>query len=116
MELQHGAGTRYCSRHVASSAGQSRDGLDSHWWNRSAGPTAKQMVRYLQHNGVAAEPLTIELNGRNTGEAILAMADSLGCDLLIKGAYTQSRLRQMLFGGATQHVLANAALPVLMAH
>jgi nucleotide-binding universal stress UspA family protein len=80
------------------------------------GPTAKQMVRYLQHNGVAAEPLTIELNGRNTGEAILATADSLGCDLLIKGAYTQSRLRQMLFGGATQHVLANAALPVLMAH
>src|SRR5215831_14551287 len=24
-------GTRHCSRHVASSAGQSRDGLDSHW-------------------------------------------------------------------------------------
>jgi nucleotide-binding universal stress UspA family protein len=80
------------------------------------GPTSEQMVRYLQRNGVAAEPLTIELNGRNTGEAILATADSLGCDLLIKGAYTQSRLRQMLFGGATQHVLANAALPVLMAH
>jgi nucleotide-binding universal stress UspA family protein len=80
------------------------------------GPTAEQMVRYLQRNRVVAEPLTIELNGRNTGEAILATADSLGCDLLIKGAYTQSRLRQMLFGGATQHVLANAALPVLMAH
>jgi nucleotide-binding universal stress UspA family protein len=80
------------------------------------GPTPEQMVRYLQRNGIPAEPLTIELNGRNTGEAILATAESLGCDLLIKGAYTQSRLRQMLFGGATQHVLANAALPVLMAH
>lgn len=80
------------------------------------GPTPEQMVRYLQRNGIPAEPLTIELNGRNTGAAILATAESLGCDLLIKGAYTQSRLRQMLFGGATQHVLANAALPVLMAH
>ena len=39
-----------------------------------------------------------------------------GCDLLIKGAYTQSRLRQMIFGGATSHILAHAELPVLMAH
>ena len=37
-------------------------------------------------------------------------------DLLIKGAYTQSWLRQLIFGGATRHILANATLPVLMAH
>ena len=37
-------------------------------------------------------------------------------DLIIKGAYTQSRLRQMIFGGATRHILANATLPVFMAH
>ena len=52
--------------------------------------------------------MRVELDNRNTGEAILATAQSLGCDLLIKGAYTQSRLRQMIFGGATQHVMANA--------
>ena len=40
---------------------------------------------------------------------------SLGCDLLIKGAYTQNRLRQMIFGGAT-HVLENAMIPVLLAN
>jgi nucleotide-binding universal stress UspA family protein len=34
----------------------------------------------------------------------------------VKGAYTQSRLRQMMFGGATRHILANANLPILMAH
>ena len=80
------------------------------------GPSAEQLIRYLQRNGAAAESLTVKLDGRNTGEAILATADSLGCDLLIKGAYTQSRLRQMIFGGATRHVLAHATLPVLMAH
>ncbi len=80
------------------------------------GPSAKQLIRYLQCNGISAEPLTAELDGKNTGEAILATAKSLGCDLLIKGAYTQSRLRQMIFGGATQHVLANAPLPVLLAN
>jgi nucleotide-binding universal stress UspA family protein len=41
---------------------------------------------------------------------------SLGCDLLIKGAYTQSRLRQMIFGGATQYILDNAMIPVLLAN
>ena len=80
------------------------------------GPSAEQLIRYLQCNGIAADLMKVELGSRSTGEAILATAQSLGCDLLIKGAYTQSRLRQMIFGGATQHVLANAALPVLLAN
>lgn len=80
------------------------------------GPSAEQLIRYLQSNAIAAEPPTVGLDNRSTGETILATAQSLGCDLLVKGAYTQSRLRQMIFGGATQHVLANAALPVLLAN
>jgi len=80
------------------------------------GPSAEQLVRYLQRNGIVAELMRGELDGRSTGEAILATAQSLSCDLLIKGAYTQSRLRQMIFGGTTKHVLANAALPVLLAN
>ena len=81
-----------------------------------SGPSAEQLIRYLRCNGIIAEPMTVGLDGRNTGEAILATAQSLSCDLLIKGAYTQSRLRQMIFGGATQHVLANATMPVLLAN
>ena len=80
------------------------------------GPTGEQLCRYLQMNEVPAKPLTVGLNGRVTGEAILAHAKALGCDLLIKGAYTQSRLRQMIFGGTTRYILSNSELPVLMAH
>ena len=80
------------------------------------GPSAEQLIRNLQRNGVVAKPMRANLDGQTTGEVILATAQSLGCDLLIKGAYTQSRLRQMIFGGATQHVIANAALPVLLAN
>jgi nucleotide-binding universal stress UspA family protein len=80
------------------------------------GPSAEQLLAHLQRNGIAAKLMSVPLNSRNTGEAILAAAQSQGCDLLVKGAYTQSRLRQMIFGGATSHILANAALPVLMAH
>jgi len=80
------------------------------------GPTGAQLCRYLQSNDVPAKPLTVGLEGRLTGEVILAHANALGCDLLIKGAYTQSRLRQMIFGGTTRYILSNAQLPVLMAH
>ena len=80
------------------------------------GPTGQQLCRYLQLNEVPARPLTVGLDGRLTGEVILAHAKALGCDLLIKGAYTQSRLRQMIFGGTTRYILSNAELPVLMAH
>ncbi|MEA3025152.1 MAG: hypothetical protein QOF91_437 [Alphaproteobacteria bacterium] len=80
------------------------------------GPTAEQLLRHLQRNGIPATPMTIGLEGRNTGEAILRAAKAEGCDLLVKGAFTQSRLRQMIFGGATSHILAHAELPVLMAH
>ena len=80
------------------------------------GPSGEQLTRSLQRNGIPATPLTVELDGRSTGETILATAASQDCDLLIKGAYTQSRLRELIFGGATRHILANATLPVFMAH
>jgi nucleotide-binding universal stress UspA family protein len=80
------------------------------------GPTGEQAARHLQRNGIPAQAVHLSAGKRSAGEIILDQAGSLGCDLLIKGAYTQSRLRQMIFGGVTRHVLANATLPVLMAH
>jgi nucleotide-binding universal stress UspA family protein len=77
-------------------------------------------ARHLRQNGVKAKALLVKPGARSggeaTGEVILEHAGKLGCDLLVKSAYTQSRLRQMIFGGATRHVLANANLPILMAH
>ena len=80
------------------------------------GPTGQQLCHYLQLSGLPAKPLTVGLNGRLTGEAVLEHANALGCDLLIKGAYTQSRLRQLIFGGTTRYILSNSTLPVFMAH
>lgn len=80
------------------------------------GPSSEQLLSHLRRNGIAAASKSVGLEGRSTGEAILAAARAEGCDLLVKGAYTQSRLRQMIFGGATSHILSEAELPVLMAH
>jgi nucleotide-binding universal stress UspA family protein len=80
------------------------------------GPSVQHVLRQLQYNGIAAKLITAEIGSRSTGEAVLAAAGAEGCDLLIKGAFTRNRLRQMIFGGATSHIMEHAELPVLMAH
>lgn len=80
------------------------------------GPTGSQLAHNLRANGVPAEAVERSGKGRSHGEAILEAATSLEADLLVKGAYTQSRLRQMIFGGATSHILARAKLPVFMSN
>jgi len=81
-----------------------------------SGPSGEQVASHLARNGVAASERTVPADGRSVGEVILEQTGSEGADLLLKGAYTQSRLRQMIFGGATRHILSHAALPVLLAH
>lgn len=80
------------------------------------GPTAQDATIHLRRNGVKAESLSIDAGRRTAGEAVLEEAEKLGADLLIKGAYTRSRIRQMIFGGITSHILDTAELPVLMCH
>jgi nucleotide-binding universal stress UspA family protein len=82
----------------------------------TVGPTGEEAASHLRRNGVIAKAVTVQPGTRTVGESILGYAAAVGCDLLVKSAYTQSRLRQMIFGGATRHILVNAALPVLMAH
>lgn len=82
----------------------------------SPSPSSEQLALSLRRNEIAAEARHLPVPKRGNGEAILAETEALGGDLLIKGAYTQSRLRQMIFGGATAHILASATVPVLMAN
>ena len=80
------------------------------------GPSADQIVRQMLYNDIAAKLVSVDLEDRDTGEAVLDAARAQGCDLLIKGAFTRNRLRQMIFGGATSYIMEHADLPVLMAH
>jgi len=80
------------------------------------GPSCEEAARHLRRNGIKSSALTVKPDDREIGQIILDHAASLGCDLLVKSAYTQSRLRQMIFGGTTRYVLENATLSVFMAH
>tara|TARA_A100001037_G_scaffold303839_1_gene338902 strand:+ start:2994 stop:3848 length:855 start_codon:yes stop_codon:yes gene_type:complete len=80
------------------------------------GPTAKDATIHLRRNGIKAESLSVTAGRRTAGEAVLEETGKLGADLLVKGAYTRSRIRQMIFGGVTSHILEAAEIPVLMCH
>ncbi len=80
------------------------------------GPRARDLVEYMLRRGIDASAVEAKCDDRSIGAAILDEATKLGTDLLIKGAFTHSRLRQLIFGGPTSHILANAEIPVFMAH
>ncbi len=80
------------------------------------GPSAEQVAMHLYRNGIVTAAKVVSQDSRGVGQIMLEEAEKLGADLMVKGAYTQSRLRQMIFGGATRHILVNAHLPVFMAH
>ena len=80
------------------------------------GPSGEQLTQHLRRNGINATARAVAADSRNPGEVVLAEVEALGADLLVKGAYTQGRLRQLVFGGATRHILGAAQIPVLLAH
>ncbi|MCP3056097.1 universal stress protein [Aurantimonas marianensis] len=79
------------------------------------GPSGESLARNLARSGIPAEATT-RGGEASPGQAVLEHVQALGGDLLVKGAYTQSRLRQMIFGGTTRHIIAKATVPVLTAH
>ena len=80
------------------------------------GPSGEELAAQLRHHGIPAIARHVQGRGRAAGEVFLEEATAIGADLMIKGAYTQSRLRQMIFGGATRHIIMEAEIPVVLAH
>jgi len=78
---------------------------------------AAELVSYLSWQGIAAEIANgpSKASG-STAENILSVAHDLHTDVLIMGGYSHGRLRQLVLGGVTDHMLEAADLPVLMAH
>jgi len=80
------------------------------------GPSSVDLAGMLARHGIAAIARHVTSRERTPGEVFLDEAKEIGADLMVKGAYTQSRLRQMIFGGATRHIIMEANLPVILAH
>lgn len=79
------------------------------------GPSGKKVAEHLVRNGIPATAKTVEAKGRSSGNALMMEALTLGADLLVKGAYHHTRLREIVFGGTTRHVIKDSTIPVLLA-
>jgi nucleotide-binding universal stress UspA family protein len=76
-----------------------------------------EALAYLRCHGITATARVIAPDLRTVGDTLLAAAAEGEVGLLVMGAYSHSRLREMLLGGVTRDILKNAAArPVLLAH
>jgi nucleotide-binding universal stress UspA family protein len=80
------------------------------------GELAALLASQLQHHGIATEFTNVSAGPRGTAEALLQAAHEAKADLVVMGAYGHSRVRELVFGGFTRHVLKACDLPVLMLH
>lgn len=78
------------------------------------GPGAEGLQAYLRWHEITAEAVPFKPQTREVGAGLLGAARDFNADLLCMGAYSHSRLRQLILGGVTRHVLENADIPVLM--
>ena len=78
------------------------------------GPGPAELAGYLALHGIQVEAALFRPIEKDVGRGLLEATRTFGADLLAMGAYSHSRLRQLILGGVTRHVLENATLPVLM--
>jgi nucleotide-binding universal stress UspA family protein len=72
------------------------------------------VVDHLKSHGISAKYEEVRFGGKPVGEQIMREAMHRGAGLLVMGAYGHSRMRQIVFGGATRTVLRDPWLPVLI--
>ncbi len=71
---------------------------------------------HLARHGVRAECSAIPAQDLEVGSVLLSRAADEGSDLIVIGAYGHSRLKELILGGTTRHLLAHMTVPVLMSH
>ena len=81
-----------------------------------SGPDGRQLTEHLAAQDIKVRFREEDLAGATSGTVILRVAKEYNATLLVKGAFTQGRLRQLIFGGATKEVMESADIPVLFAH
>jgi nucleotide-binding universal stress UspA family protein len=72
------------------------------------------LAQYLATFDVETE--CIRTRGRDVEGEIREVYREARADLIVMGAYSRSRLRELLFGGVTEHMLFASSVPVFLFH
>ncbi len=79
-------------------------------------PDTAELITFLGWHGISATLVSGTSSPVSIGLSLLDTATRERAGLLVMGAYTHGRFREMVLGGVTHHVLHQAHIPVLMAH
>lgn len=71
-------------------------------------------AHHLARHGGNVRTLTENSYGRRIDEVILSVASKEDADLVVMGAYSKPRRRQLLFGGVTRSMLSGVRFPLLI--
>jgi nucleotide-binding universal stress UspA family protein len=77
---------------------------------------ADALVSYLAWHGIRAVAAPETGASGDIGHTLVARAAAASADLLVMGAFGHSRLRELVFGGATRHVVEQAGIATLLVH
>ncbi len=77
---------------------------------------AADRIEHLGWHGVEAKAQSFDPQSGSTGRILLKEARDLGADLLVMGGFGTSMTRELILGGVTRHMLAEAELPLFMVH
>jgi nucleotide-binding universal stress UspA family protein len=77
---------------------------------------ANDVCTYLRCHDINAEAVTFDTQHQSAGKALLQKSEELNCDRLIVGGYSHPRIRDIIFGGVTGHMLSSAKMPVIFVH
>jgi len=78
--------------------------------------TPDALCLYLKQHGIDAQGVLADSKGLAPGAAILSEAKNLNAGMVVMGAFSHSRIREMILGGVTNFMLGRADLPVFMEH
>lgn len=77
----------------------------------------ERAAAFLRLHNVHATHLHARVEkGQNAAEVFLQHAQKKSADLIVMGAYSHHRWREVLLGGFTKYLLQNATTPLLMTH
>lgn len=71
---------------------------------------------HLARHDVKAEATHVYADDVDVGDMLLSRAADTGADLIVMGAYGHRRLRELVMGGVTRHILQHMTCPVFMSH
>lgn len=71
---------------------------------------------HLSRHGVNAVCEHLRSDEVDAAAMLLNRAADEDCDLMVMGGYGHSRLREMVLGGVTRHLLEHMTVPVLLSH